>query len=91
MNTVLAFSGLSVGADGKIRTETPATTLDEAQKRASSLKAALLERNVHPDVLKACKSELLQDNYFHAVLETTKSVSDKIRMKTGLVYDGTSW
>jgi uncharacterized protein (TIGR02391 family) len=31
---------------------------------------------------------LLQDNYFHAVFEATKSVADKIREKTGLGTDG---
>ena len=65
------------------------TTLEDAQRLASLLRAALLASNVHPDVLKACRAELLQDNYFHAVLEATESVADKIRMKTGLVYDGT--
>ncbi len=42
---------------------------------------------MHPDVLKFCRAELLQDNYFHAVLEATKSVSDKIRSKTHLTGD----
>ena len=35
-----------------------------------------------------CRAELSQENYFHAVLEATKSVSDKIRCKTGLSGDG---
>ena len=38
--------------------------------------------------LRFCRAELLQDNYFHAVLEATKSVADKIRAKTGLTGDG---
>lgn len=55
--------------------------------RAGRLKAELLKRSVHPDVLRFCRAELLQDNYFHAVLEATKSVADKIRAKTGLTGD----
>jgi uncharacterized protein (TIGR02391 family) len=39
-------------------------------------------------VLKFCREELLQDNYFHAVFEATKSIADKIREKAGLVIDG---
>lgn len=39
------------------------------------------------DVLTFCREELLQQNYFHAVLEATKSISAKIRMKTGLTSD----
>jgi uncharacterized protein (TIGR02391 family) len=33
-------------------------------------------------------AELLQDNYFHAVLEATKSVASKVRSMTGLNSDG---
>src|SRR5699024_1490600 len=44
--------------------------------------------NVHPDVLQFCRSELLENNYFHAVFEATKSVAEKIRVKTGLLNDG---
>jgi uncharacterized protein (TIGR02391 family) len=39
-------------------------------------------------VLRFCRAELLQKNYFHAVLEAAKSVADKIRAKSGLTSDG---
>ena len=42
----------------------------------------------HPDVLRFCRAELVADNYFHAVLETTKSIADKLRLKSGLSEDG---
>jgi len=45
---------------------------------------------VHPDVLHFCRSELLDQNYFHAVQEAVKSVAAKIRAKTGLTDDGGS-
>ena len=38
---------------------------------------------MHPDVLAFCRAELLQQNYFHAVLEASKSVADKLRNLTG--------
>ncbi len=88
INEVLAFAGLHVAEDGKIRTVTPASTLPEAQARAGRLRAALVQRNVHHDVLRFCRAELLQDNYFHAVFEATKSVAQKIRDKTSLTGDG---
>jgi uncharacterized protein (TIGR02391 family) len=50
--------------------------------------AELVQRKVHPDVLKFCRAELLEDNYFHAVFEATKSVAEKIRQRTGLTGDG---
>ena len=87
-NEVLAFSGIQLGMDGKLRCVTQARTLSEAQERAGRLRSKLIERSVHRDVLQFCKAELLQENYFHAVFEATKSVAQKIRDKTGLTGDG---
>ncbi|HEX5482190.1 MAG TPA: TIGR02391 family protein [Terriglobia bacterium] len=88
LNEVLAFSGLHLGEDGKLKSVTQARTLTEAQERAGRLRNYLLQRNVHPDVLQFCRVELLQENYFHAVFEAAKSVAEKIRDKTGLTGDG---
>jgi uncharacterized protein (TIGR02391 family) len=88
LNAALAFCGFQVGEDGKIRCVQQATTLAEAQQRAGRLRSKLIERNVHHDVLTFCRAELLQENYFHAVFEATKSVAQKIRDKTGLGGDG---
>jgi uncharacterized protein (TIGR02391 family) len=88
LNTVLSFSGLSVGEDGKVRWVRRATGLDEALQRASRLHAALVSRGVHADVLEFCKAELLQENYFHAVFEAMKSIAAKIRRVSGLTSDG---
>ena len=88
INQVLSFAGLHLGEDGKISTVSKSTTISEAKARASKLKENLVSRKVHPDVLRYCKEELVVDNYFHAVFETTKSVAEKIRSKTGLTTDG---
>jgi len=88
LNQILSFSGLTLGADGKLRAAVPARTLEEAEVRAGRLKTELRRRQVHADVLKFCKPELLKENYFHAVLEATKSVADKIRDMTNLTGDG---
>jgi uncharacterized protein (TIGR02391 family) len=39
-------------------------------------------------VLRFCRAEFLQQNYFHAVLEACKSVADKARTLTGQEGDG---
>jgi uncharacterized protein (TIGR02391 family) len=65
----------------------PAATLDEAQKRANRLKAELRRRFVHHNGLAFCRAERLQNNYFHAVFEATKSVADKIQSLSGLTGD----
>lgn len=89
LNVTLAFASLELQNDGRIhRTARPARTLDEAHERADALGSALRQRDVHPDVLAFCRAELLQDNYFHAVFEASKSVADKIRSRTGLHGDG---
>ena len=66
----------------------PAHTLTEAEEAAGRLRSELSRRGVHPDVLKFCRPELLQENYFHAVFEATKSVADKIREKAEVDGDG---
>lgn len=88
LNRALAFSGLAVDANGELLRVEKAQTLPEAQKRAQELRSQLVARNVHPDVLAFCREELIADNYFHAVLEATKSVADKLRRRTGAIEDG---
>lgn len=90
LNQVLVFSSLKLCDDGKIRQTLKANTINEAKSRASEIHKILFDRNIHPDVLKFCKEEIIQDNYFHAVLEATKSLSDKIRSKTGLGDDAST-
>lgn len=90
LNGVLEFNGLSLGEDGKLRFVKFAATLTDAEAAASMLRKALVERKVHPDVLKFCRAELLVDNFFHAVFEATKSVAEKLLEKTGLTSDGAS-
>lgn len=88
LNQILSFSGLSIGEDGEIYRTQVAKTISQAQERANRLYRELISRKVHPDVLKFCRAELLQENYFHAVFEATKSIADKIRGKSGLTSDG---
>ena len=39
--------------------------------------------------IRCCREELLQDNYFHAVFEAAKSLTDRIACETELNLDGT--
>jgi uncharacterized protein (TIGR02391 family) len=88
LNEVLALSGLTLYEDGKLREVAAATTLGEAQRRARNLQGTLRARGVHHDVLASCSAEILAENYFHTILEATKSLSEKIRVRTGLGSDG---
>lgn len=88
LNVVLAFSGFYVREDGRVGNADKATTLSAARARAGRLKAALESRNVHAEVLNYCRAELLDENYFHAVFESTKGVAERIRLMSGLILDG---
>ena len=88
VNTHLAFYGIEMGEDGEARPVQKARTLSQAEERANELRAELQRRRVHVDVLRFCQPEFLQQNYFHCVLEASKSLAQKIRDRTGLTGDG---
>lgn len=88
LNVVLAFSGYGVREDGKVIRTEKATTLKDARARAGALKSKLEERGAHPEIFKYCRAELVEENYFHAVLEAVKGVADRIRCLSSLASDG---
>jgi uncharacterized protein (TIGR02391 family) len=88
LNRGLVFAGLQIEERGELISSERASTLPDAIRRANDLRADLATRGVHPDVLAFCRAELVGDNYFHAVLEATKSVAAKLRDRTGLTDDG---
>ena len=90
LNLVLAFSGIVLDENGRLRRSVQAQTISEAAEAASMLHKTLLERKVHSDVLRYCRAELVEDDYFHAVFEATKSVAEKLRDKAGLDSDGST-
>jgi uncharacterized protein (TIGR02391 family) len=88
LNAILAFSGLEYGADGKFRQRQPAQTLDEAERRLRTIQVKFRDRLMHTEVLKYCRTELLQDNYFHAVFEAAKGLAQRIRDLSSVQADG---
>jgi hypothetical protein len=66
-NEVLSFAGLQLRSDGRPARGTAPRTLSEPEEQADRLKAKLKARDVHPDVLAFCRTELVQENHFHAV------------------------
>ena len=88
LNVVLSFSGFSVREDGKVIHTNKETTLRGARARAGALRSKLEDRGYHSEIFKYCKAELLEENYFHAVLEAIKGIADRIRELSGLTSDG---
>lgn len=88
LNQALSFVELAVNESGELISTEKASTISQAQRRADELRADMMLRKVHAEVLKYCREELLVSNYFHAVLEAVKSVFSRIRSLTGLSLDG---
>jgi len=88
INKRLSFIGVELNERGKYQQVDKATTISEAEQRASRFKYKLETRNVHEIIFEYCKPELLNENYFHSVFEAVKSIADRIRKMTGLYADG---
>lgn len=88
INQQLAFVGYDLKADGRYREIKVASTISDVQIKADNLKQELESRNAHREVFKYCKVELLQNNYFHSVLEANKGLFQRIRDLSGIQTDG---
>lgn len=89
LNEVLAFEGLELHDDGRLRhRKESARTLTEAAMMAGAMSAELRRRDTHPNVLAYCTAEVLAKNNFHASLEATKGVFDRLRREVGVQGDG---
>ncbi|MDQ1492289.1 MAG: hypothetical protein QOJ23_4803 [Actinomycetota bacterium] len=88
LNEILVHVGLRINDAGQIARGPKASTLSEAAQHANSLRLELRRRGTHPEVLRYCTQEVLERNWFHAALEATKSISDRLRAMTGATSDG---
>jgi uncharacterized protein (TIGR02391 family) len=88
VNIPLAFAGYSVNDEGRVTRKAKARTLSQARQRAMRLRSQLVDRGAHPRLLSYCVEEIEDDNYFHAVLEGSKSLADEMRRRTGRSEDG---
>ena len=88
VNGILSFSGFELGDDGKFHPGRAARTLSEAERRVAAIKGKLAGRAIHPEVTKYCRTELMQDNYFHAVFEASKGLAQRIREMSSADGDG---
>lgn len=88
VNKVLMFHGIELDENGKFHEVDRAKTVSEVVSRTQKLRQKLYDYDAHYYVLRCCKCELLQENYFHAVLEAAKGLCEIIRERTGLREDG---
>lgn len=88
LNRIIGFCGLELLDDGKLKSVEPTKTLQEAIERTDSLIEKLKVHNIHREIIDYCRPELLNGNYFHAILEASKSVLQRIRDLTNSSRDG---
>ena len=87
-NRALSFAGYFVNDEGKIQRMSPAKTLPQNIESSSRLMSELQRREVHPDIVRYCRSELLQDDHFHAIHEAAKGLAEVLRSRIGSKEDG---
>lgn len=88
LNAALSFSGLEYTREGNFQNCDRAATLDQAERRLRTIQQKFRGRRIHPQVLKYCRAELLQENYFHAVFEAAKGLAQRIRDPSSVQLDG---
>ena len=90
INTQLLFCGYEVTNAGKVVETLAPKNFTEAQSRVTSIRKHAITSKLHTEVLKYCKEELMQENYFHSLFEASKGVLDRVRTLSGLTSDGTA-
>ncbi|SDF60090.1 TIGR02391 family protein [Chitinophaga filiformis] len=88
INEKLIYEGIEFDKSGRPQTVVKAKTISEAKRRSQKIKEKVHGIGVHHEILRYCEEEWLKENYFHAILEITKSVAQRLRDKSGYVSDG---
>lgn len=88
INKQLAFVGYELQENGRYKEIEKASKISDVRIRVNNLKQNLENREAHFEVFKYCKEELLQNNYFHSVLEANKGLFQRIRDLSGVNTDG---
>jgi uncharacterized protein (TIGR02391 family) len=80
--------GLSIDKEGILSEVVQARTLDEVDRRVNELRRQLYSRAIHHEVEKYCIKDYLRRDYYDAVFEAAKGLSERLRQITGLTTDG---
>lgn len=88
INEKLLFEGYEINERGQIVQCKKAQTITEAKERSQKIKTKIRGMKIHSEIIKYCDEEWLNEDYFHAMEETAKSVFDRLRQMTGIQQDG---
>lgn len=79
INSIFLFHELELKNNGQIESAISPLTASEATERLNTLTDKLKSLSIHENVFKYARIELLKENYFHAILESSKGVFDRLR------------
>lgn len=88
INEKLLYEGIEITKQGTPQLVQKAKTISEAKERSLRIKEKVHGIVIHPEITLYCEEEWLKENYFHAILEITKSVAERLRQKSGYHSDG---
>jgi len=88
INNVLCFSSFQINDSGKIIPAAKIDSYTEGKNRCKSIKKVLEPFEIHPQILAACRPEILDENYFHLIFESAKLVLNKVQEISQLQSDG---
>lgn len=88
INEKLLYEGIEIDKKGEAKIVQKARTISEAKERSLKIKQKVHGIGIHRDILPYCEEEWLKENYFHAILEITKSVAERLRQLSGYGSDG---
>lgn len=88
INEKLVYEGIEVDKCGQAKQVDKAKTISEAKNRSLKIKEKVHGIGIHREILPYCETEWLKENYFHAILEITKSVAERLRQLSGYFSDG---
>lgn len=88
INEKLLYEGIEITKQGTAQQVIKAKTISEAKERSLKIKEKTHGIVIHRDIIPFCEEEWLKENYFHAILEITKSVAERLRQMSGYHSDG---
>ena len=88
INMVLQLDGLEYTEEGKFQTVKKSLTLSDSERRANVLRDKFNQRNIHPEVMKYCQAEYLNEDHHHVVFEACKGLCQRIRDMSGMAANG---
>lgn len=88
VNKQLAFEGLNIDDSNQIVSVAKASKISDVQIKVDGLKNKLIQQGAHQLVFSYCNAELLANNYFHSVLESSKGLVKRIQDIADVTYDG---